>query len=119
MASLKKIENKVAREEKIIWHVLKRSLHSLIAIIIFWAIGSAFFMSVEKMNFYDAVYHTSMIMTGLGPVKEIMTNGAKVFSAVYAIISIGVVIAAIAYIFEPMFRSWHRRTYQEFHKKKK
>lgn len=118
MASLKKIEEEVIEEERIIWHVLRRSFHSFLIIIIFWAIGSLFFMSVEKMNFYDSIYHTSMIMTGLGPVKEIMTNEAKVFSAVYALLSIGVVIGAIAYVFEPMFRHWHRRTYAEFHKKK-
>jgi len=119
MASLKKLEREVVEEERLFWHVLKRSFHSLIVIIIFWAIGSAFFIAIEKMNFYDAIYHTSMIMTGLGPVKEILTNEAKVFSSIYAIISIGIVIAAIAYIFEPMFRHWHRRTYSEFHKKKR
>jgi ammonia channel protein AmtB len=119
MASLRKIEGEIIEEEKVFWHILRRSFHSIIVIMIFWAIGSSFFISVEKMNFYDAIYHTSMIMTGLGPVKEILTNEAKVFSSIFAMISIGIVIAAIAYIFEPVFRHWHRRTYSEFHKKKK
>ena len=115
---LKRLEHEILEEEKIVWHILKRGIHAFIVIIIFWAIGSSFFMAAEKMNFYDAIYHAAMIMTGMGPAIAILTPAAKVFSAFYAIFSIGIVIASIIYIFEPIFRGWHRRTYKEFHKKR-
>jgi hypothetical protein len=75
-------------------------------------------MSVEKMQIHDAIYQSSMIMTGMGPVKELTTPKAKIFTSIYAIFSIGIVISAIIFIFEPLFKSWHKKTYEEFHKKR-
>jgi len=116
---LEKLEMNILKEEKLVFHFIKRSLISLSIIAIFLAIGVTFYMSIEKMAIHDAIYHASMIITGMGSPKELVTPQAKIFTSIYAIIAIGIVVSSIVYIFEPFFRSWHRKTYREFHQKKK
>ncbi len=118
-SEVEKIEDEIVKEEHIVFHFLRRGLISLIIIFTFLMVGSGFFIVVEKMSPIDAVYHSAMIMTGMGPVQDIVTPAAKIFSAFYAILSIGIVVGSIFYIFEPLYNRWHRRTYVEFHRKLK
>jgi hypothetical protein len=66
-------------------------------------------LTVPEFDFYDSLLNASMILSGMGPVidsKIVLTNGAKVFAAAYALFSgvtflstIGIVSAPIAHRF--------------------
>jgi len=111
-------EKEIIKEEKLIFHFIRRGLIGIGVILLFLAIGSSFYIAVEKMPIYDAIYHASMIMTGMGPALVLMTPAAKIFTSIYAMFSVGIIISAIIFIFEPLFKRWHKRTYEQFHKKK-
>ncbi len=116
---IKNIEREVVKEERLLFHFIKRGFIGMVIIFLFISIGVLFYVLVEDMPLLDAIYHTSMIITGLGPVVLVHTPLAKIFTSVYAILSIGLVVSSILFIFEPLFRRWHRRTYESFRGKLK
>jgi|JI9StandDraft_1071089.scaffolds.fasta_scaffold09270_4 hypothetical protein len=69
-------------------------------------IGIAGYMYCGDLEFMDALLNASMILTGMGPVNVMTTNGAKLFASFYAIYSgvaflsvIGVFIAPVVHRF--------------------
>jgi hypothetical protein len=64
------------------------------------------------MGWLDALHNASMILSGMGPVVEIQTDGGKIFSSFYALFSgvafitnIGVLIAPVAHRFFHMLHA--------------
>jgi hypothetical protein len=51
-----------------------------------------------KLNLLDSFHMSSMILTGMGPVEEMVTPQAKVFSSLYALYS-GVAFLSITAVF--------------------
>jgi hypothetical protein len=51
-----------------------------------------------KLNFLDSFYMSCMILTGMGPVSEMTSANAKIFSSVYALYS-GIAFLSIAAVF--------------------
>jgi hypothetical protein len=51
-----------------------------------------------KLNLLDSFHMSSMILTGMGPVNEMTTNSAKIFSSLYALYS-GIAFLSIAAVF--------------------
>jgi hypothetical protein len=68
----------------------------LIAISIF--IGMIGYHIFDQLNWLDSFYMASMILTGMGPVTEMKTDGAKYFSAFYALYS-GIAFLSITAVF--------------------
>jgi hypothetical protein len=68
----------------------------LIAISIF--IGMIGYHTSDQLNWLDSFYMASMILTGMGPVTEMKTDGAKYFSAFYALYS-GIAFLSITAVF--------------------
>jgi hypothetical protein len=62
-------------------------------------LGYHFFADLEWIN---AFYNASMILTGMGPVTEMTTISAKVFSSFYALFSGIVFLTTIAIFFAPI-----------------
>ena len=57
----------------------------------------------------DALLNASMILTGMGPVGTLTTDGAKIFASGYALFSGVVFITASGILLSPMFhRVLHR-----------
>ena len=61
-------------------------------------IGMLGYRFVADLSWLDSFYMSSMILTGMGPVVEMKTEGAKVFSACYALYS-GVAFLSITAVF--------------------
>ena len=59
------------------------------------AIGVVGYHFLAGLPWVDALLDASMILTGMGPVHELVTTGAKLFASAYAIFS-GVVFLTIA-----------------------
>ena len=62
-------------------------------------IGYHYFFNV---SWVDNLVNASMILTGMEPVDKAVSNGAKVFSSMYAIYSGVAFLTSVAVIFDPI-----------------
>jgi hypothetical protein len=69
-------------------------------------IGYSYF---EKMNCIDAFLNASMILSGMGPVSTLQTDGGKIFAGCYALFSGIVFLVVIAIIIAPIFHRFLHR----------
>lgn len=83
-------------------HFLRRvgkyTVFSLLLVSVSVTMGTVGYHLVAKLNWLDSFYMACMILTGMGPVSEMKTSGAKVFSALYALYS-GVAFLSITAVF--------------------
>lgn len=70
------------------------------------AIGVIGYHLTDDIPWIDSLHNASLILSGMGPVIEIKSNGGKIFSSVYALFSgvafitnIGIVLAPAAHRF--------------------
>ncbi len=63
----------------------------------------------EKMGWIDAYVNAAMILSGMGPVTNLQTDGGKIFAGSYALFSGIIFLVIMAIIFAPVF-------YRFFHK---
>lgn len=54
------------------------------------------------MSWMDAFLNASMILTGMGPVDQMHTAGAKFFAGVYALFSGVIFLSTVAVMFTPI-----------------
>lgn len=67
-----------------------------------------------KIGWVDAFHNASMILSGMGPVITINTNGGKIFSSFYALFSGVVFVTNIGVMLAPsIHRLFHRLHLQE------
>jgi hypothetical protein len=66
---------------------LKYLLFAVLLIIFSMGIGVLGYGYFGQLNFIDSFYMASMILTGMGPVVEMKTYAAKLFSSLYALYS--------------------------------
>jgi len=64
---------------------------------------------VARFNWIDSLLDASMNLSGMGPVKNLNSDAAKVFASCYALFSGVVFISATGILLAPMFhRALHR-----------
>lgn len=66
----------------------------------------------EDMDWIDAFYNASMILSGMGPASDMHSNAGKIFAGVYALYSGLFVIAVMGILLAPVF---HRVLHQFHH----
>ena len=72
-------------------------------------LGVAGFHFIADVPWIDAFHNASMILGGMGPVAEMKTTAAKLFSSVYALFCGLVFISVVAVMLAPvMHRVLHR-----------
>ena len=71
---------------------------TLILLTLSIAIGIFGYHYLADIGWLDSFHMTAMILTGMGPVVEMKSNGAKLFSSFYALYS-GVAFLSITAIF--------------------
>jgi len=85
---------------------IKRIVASLavaLAIICFaLLIGIAGYHYIAGFNLIDSLLEASMILGGMGPVKELSNDTAKIFASVYALFSGLILIAVMGIILSPV-----------------
>lgn len=67
------------------------------------AIGTFGLHVIEDMSYIDSFYFMSMLATTEGPPIAPHTFAGKIFASIMAFISIGAVVASLAFIFGPLF----------------
>lgn len=80
---------------------IKRGLFSLTLVSLVMIIGIVGMHSIEKFSYLDAFYFMSMIATAQGPMMMPQTPAGKIFASLMSFLSIGVVVAALGFIFGP------------------
>ena len=58
---------------------------------------------LEGLPYLDAFYFMSMIATAQGPATAPRTAAGKLFISIMAFVSVGTVVAALGFIFGPLF----------------
>jgi len=76
-------------------------------------IGMLGYHYFETMSWIDAYLNASMILSGMGPVQELKTDGGKFFAGSYALFSGIIFLFLIAMILTPILH----RFYHKFHLK--
>lgn len=91
---------------------LSRSL-ALVALMVVsaLALGVLGYHAIAGLSWIDALLDASMILSGMGPVSELRSDGAKLFASAYALFSGVVFITSVGVVGAPLF---HRFLHQ-FH----
>jgi hypothetical protein len=91
-------KQKVASIPTFLLRLARYGLFSAMLIVISSVIGIAGYHFIGKLNWLDSFHMSCMILTGMGPVAEMKTDGAKIFSSLYALYS-GVAFLSITAVF--------------------
>ncbi len=66
------------------------------------SIGIAGYHFVAGFNWVDSLLEASMILGGMGPVRELPSDTAKIFASIYALFSGVIFIALMGIILAPL-----------------
>jgi hypothetical protein len=91
-------KQKVVSFSRFLVRLLRYGLFAVILITFSLGIGLIGYHYLGKLGWLDSFHMSSMILTGMGPVAEMKTNGAKLFSSIYALYS-GVAFLSITAVF--------------------
>lgn len=78
--------------------MLRYGLFACLLIFISVSIGTIGYHLLAGLNWLDSFHMACMILTGMGPVAEMKTTAAKIFSSVFALYS-GVAFLSITAVF--------------------
>ena len=85
---------------------VRRILESLIVTLMIIAfsllLGVLGYHLIAGFSWIDSLLEASMILGGMGPIKDLHTSGAKVFASVYALFSGLVLIASMGFLLSPV-----------------
>ena len=89
---------KVVSFTTFIFRLGRYALFSLMLIIFSVSIGTIGYYYFGQLEWLDSFHMSCMILTGMGPVVEMETGGAKIFSSFFALYS-GVAFLSITAVF--------------------
>ncbi|MDB5047566.1 MAG: hypothetical protein JWO30_637 [Fibrobacteres bacterium] len=75
------------------------------------ALGMLGYHALAGLSWIDSFVNASMILTGMGPVTQMVTWGSKLFSGLYALYSGIAFLSAVGIFFAPILH----RTLHHFH----
>ena len=78
--------------------VLRYTLFSFTLVAFSVLLGSVGYHFIGRLNWIDSFHMSCMILTGMGPVAEMKTDAAKIFSSLFALYS-GVAFLSITAVF--------------------
>lgn len=82
---------------------------SLFLIIVSLIIGMCGYRYFENMSWVDAYANAAMILSGMGPMSPLQTEGGKIFAGTYAIFSGIFFLVFIAIIAAPLFHHFFHK----------
>jgi len=85
----------------------------LMVIVCALGIGMVGYRTFEGMSWVDAFDNAAMILSGMGPVSSLQTNGGKIFAGCYALFSGLAFIAILGIIFAPVFHRFLHRFHED------
>ena len=73
----------------------------LLVIVTALGIGMLGYHAFEQMSWVDAFVNAAMILSGMGPVSSLQTEGGKIFAGCYALFSGLAFLTGIGIVFAP------------------
>ncbi len=95
-------KQKVVPVGRFIIRLGRYSVFALMLIAISVVIGALGYHQVASLSWIDSFHMACMILTGMGPVVEMTSNAAKLFSSFYALYSGIAFLSITAIIFAPI-----------------
>ncbi len=89
---------KVVSVKRFVFRLLRYSCYAVILILFSVGIGMMGYHHFAQLNWLDSFHMACLILTGMGPVAEMQSSGAKVFDSLYALYS-GVAFLSITAVF--------------------
>jgi hypothetical protein len=85
------------------------------AVVIFVSLsgGMLGYHHFENMSWVDSFVNASMILSGMGPVGTLQTDGGKIFAGCYALYSGLALVAALGIIFAPVIHRFLHKFHLE------
>ena len=94
--------------------ILKNIIIALLIMAVCLAIGIVGYHLTDNIPWIDAVHNASMILSGMGPVVEIKSEGGKIFSSAYALFSGVVFLSIVGFILAPaIHRIFHKLNHEK------
>jgi len=91
--------------------VLHHAALGIMVVSVSLGIGMIGYHFFEKLPWIDAFLNAAMILSGMGPVATLQTDGGKIFAGCYALFSGLSLISILGIIFAPVVH----RTLHKFH----
>ena len=89
--------------------IVRHAALGVAVIVVSLGIGMMGYHFFEQLPWVDAFVNASMILSGMGPVATLQTNGGKIFAGCYALFSGLTLIAILGIIFAPVVhRALHK-----------
>jgi len=93
---------------------LARSAAMALLLVVFaLGIGMAGYRAFEPMSWVDAFVNAAMILSGMGPVSSLQTDGGKIFAGCYALFSGLAFLTSLGIIFAPVFHRFLHKFHLE------
>lgn len=101
----------LAAQRRFALRLARNGLWSAVFILIWLVVGMVGYMGFEGMSTVDAFVNAAMILSGMGPIGTLASNGGKIFAGIYAIFSgvfvFGIAGIALAPLFHRMMHKFH------------
>lgn len=82
---------------------------SVSLVVVSLSLGAAGYHWLAELNWIDAYYNASMILTGMGPASHPVHDSVKVFASVYALFSAFVFLTSASLLMAPaLHRMLHK-----------
>jgi hypothetical protein len=91
---------------------------SMIILVCSLGIGTAGYHMFGQLPWVDSFLNASMILTGMGPVDHLDTNGAKLFAAFYALFSGVAFLTFVGLLFAPIYHRFLHKFHLNIDKNK-
>jgi hypothetical protein len=105
---------KIASLARFLLRLGRYGLFAVMLIVFSLGIGTSGYHHFAQLNWLDSFHMSSMILTGMGPVSNMATEGAKLFSSFYAIYSSFALLSISAVFFAPIIhRLLHLLQFEE------
>ena len=98
---------------KFYFHMLRNIMMGLVFIAVALFVGMWGYHAFEQMSWIDAFANASMILSGMGPLTPLVTNGGKLFAGFYALFSGLAFIVIIAVVFSPVIHVFFKKIHLE------
>ena len=101
----------VASQNVFVSRLNRNAISSAAIVAVSLVVGTCGYVYFENMRTVDAFANASMILASMGPLNPLLTDGGKIFAALYAIFSgfllIGISTLMLAPIFHRILHRFH------------
>ena len=93
--------------------MVRSALLALSLVVVVLGIGMMGYRVFEGMSWVDAFVNAAMILSGMGPLGELKTDGGKIFAGCYALFCGLAFITSLGIIFAPAFHRFLHKFHLE------